>query len=316
VGDEKMGLKNKALVPVFLLIGVLSLFFCRRDPTAPAPPDEAPDSGKDLLFINTSIFSSTGIGGEVMVNGVKKPSGSLFTFEPGEFIETLSAEAAGFRSDYIVGTDGFKRTVYLTKDAGGLHVDTITRNTTIYLFLIPSEFDIGMLARSVGEVAGTVANYDRQDIRMGIMKGDSGGLEPTAQAIENLSQAENILRYKIDGMYGIHYIGVVDQELSNGVTFKVCDCDLEVDVQVERDFSFYERHVIQRSSFRARPDADLKTVLTGLTKAATGLMRNGCGGSFCYLDENPHFLKFKNNGEWSVKMASKLPPGFKLRLDD
>ena len=200
--------------------------------------------------------------------------------------------------------------VIITKDREGYHPKKdIEQDITLYVQLIPLDFDTVLFAKSIGNPAGygddlgdgTLINYDKYERKAGIMKGYGDlGREPTQETIKNLKKAINMINQAAQGTMRLTYIGKVNDKLSDGVTHIVGDAPP----------THYEKisgYVIIRSDLVTRPDAALYVILEELMNTSTGLRMDGGEKGSVYIKHNIFETGFINDGERAIQLANLLP---------
>lgn len=300
-----------------LLLIVLLLAFiisCGDWPTGisndPPPHIDSTYSGSIYItFITQDIFTDADIGGDVVINGQKKASGSRFSVEYEDpnyrgRIDSLYVEVPNYYGAYIVGTYSSGKVV-LKRDADGVQPSYV--NQTVLLKLIPQDFDTVGLAKTMGD--GIIKNYNKHTINVGIMKKYRNGLKPTKQTIKNLKAAISMINEAANNVIVLDYIGRINSELQDGVTHKVYD-------GYGSHGQAYNGFVIRKSILLTRPHATLHLILEELTQAATGLVGDDPVRGFLYLSGNASSPTWINDGARAIQLANLLPVGFKLDTEN
>jgi hypothetical protein len=125
---------------------VLFLASCKISLTEP----ETPPAGKStyLTAVTVDIFDNSPAGGTVSLNGVQKDSGGTFEINNGN-ITSISVDVPGFNPNYIFCQSETGETV-ATKDINGLNSTVVSADVTLYLKLIPSDYNTALLADCIG----------------------------------------------------------------------------------------------------------------------------------------------------------------------
>lgn len=137
---------------VLFLFSLLALSVC-KSPTGTDPPPS--NIFYNITTVTIDIFKGSEASGVVILNGERKDSGGTFRIENGN-IESISVEVPGFIPDYIFCQSEAGETL-LTRDASGLNCPALTTDITLYLKLIPSDFNVTMLAKCLGGGTKTMA---------------------------------------------------------------------------------------------------------------------------------------------------------------
>ena len=161
----------------------------------------------NVRVILQDIFTLAELEGSITINGQSERSGASFRIENGK-IESIDAQAEGYNPAYIVARNTAKE-VIITRDREGYYPQKdIQQDITLYVQLIPLDFDTVLFAKSIGNFAGY---------------GDDLGREPTQETIKNLKKAINMINQAAQGTMLLTYIGKVDQLLNDGVTHVVAE---------------------------------------------------------------------------------------------
>ncbi len=251
------------------------------------------------------------------MNGERKDSGGTFRVENGR-IDSIFVEVPGFNPDYIFCQNETGETI-LKRDASGLNSSALTMDITLYLKLIPSDFNVAVLAKCLGGDQydgdpdilgdGTVQRYKNKNntIAVGYREGQAFGQKPTNKTIQNFKNAVHAVNDAAQGIFLLAYIGIAEQGIT-GMIYIVEPVVPPIYVAIIQD------DVIQSSGFQMRNDATPKMVLEGVVRSL-GIRRNGGGGDYPYISDNPISPTFINDGERAFQLIYLLPPGFKLKLD-
>ena len=289
----------------------LALVSCKSSPTEPAAPPSS--KNYNVATITVDIFSGSEAGGAVILNGERKDSGGTFNVENGS-IDSLFVEVPGFNPDYIFCQSDTGETL-LTRDASGLNCPALTTDTTLYLKLIPSDFNIALLAKCIGGSQndgdpdipgdGTVQKYETTIIFVYIAEAYPNGQSPTKATIQNLKNAVKTINAASQDLIQLVYVEGVQNEGLDGIRYRL------EKLIVPSHFSHIEGNVIIRSQFSMSNDESAKMVLEGVVRAL-GIRRNGGGMNYPYISDNPTSPTFINDGERALQLIYLLPPGFKL----
>jgi hypothetical protein len=284
-------------------------FACKSSPTEP----ETPPSNKfyDITVVTVNIFDDSEAGGAVILNGERKDSGGTFKIENGK-IDSIFVEVPGFNPDYIFCRSEAGETI-LTRDASGLNCPALTTDITLYFKLIPSDFNVRLLAKCLGGDQydgdpdilgdGTVQRYLGSHINVGITEGDAYPQTPTNETINNLKDAVASVNDAAQGIFLLDYLGGAG--MWEGLVYAVSNWVPPL---------FHARiqeHAIYNSGFQMRYDATPKMVLEGVVRSL-GIRRNGGGENYPYISDNPTSPTFISDGERALQLIYLLPPGFKL----
>jgi len=287
-----MGHQKLSIVVCFAAL----LISCNNNPTNPDPWDGPESVSVNITVITQDIFTDADIGGEVVINGQKKASGSIFSVQNGR-LNSVYVEVPNYYGAYIVGRDATGEVVF-TRDADGF--SPVSALGTVYVKLIPKDFDTVLLAKTFGD--GSVRNYNKQTINVGIMKDtEPDGVEPTIDNIKDLKEAIDIINNAAKRVISLNYIGKIADEMDDGVTNKI-----RRNVSLHKQY--YNGHIVTSSYLATDPKTSLSTLLEELTQASTGLVGDVHGIGFAYIV----YTGWKNDGERAIQLANLLPPGFKL----
>ena len=271
---------------------------CKK-PDGPTPP-----ATYNLTLFPLDIFNQQGLTGNLIVNGTSKPAGSTYSIENGS-ISSIDAQIPGYNSAYILTRDA-SGNVKFTRDASGYHSITISSDSTFYAFLIPDSFDTTLFVKCTGEGNGTVQNYGKTAVNVGIMKSPTpDGMDPTPQTIANLTRSIELYNTAAVNTMKLNYLGQIDSELVDGVShFVVNSFSLHVET--------LSGNTIYKSFLATHPFATPRAILEELTQAASGLRVDGGYSNFPYVsgDElNPQYVR---DGARAIQLNQLLPAGFKL----
>lgn len=300
------------LLPCLILCLHMVFFACKSSPTEP----ETPPSNKfyDITVVTVNIFDDSEAGGAVILNGERKDSGGTFKIENGK-IDSIFVEVPGFNPDYLLCQSEAGETI-LTRDATGLNCPALTTDITLYLKLIPSDFNVRLLAKCIGGARndgdpnipgdGTVQRYGTTIIFVYIGEPGSNGQSPTNATVQNLRNAVKTINTASQDLIQLVYLeGIKRGEGLNGIIYR-----LENRILPSHGL-YLEDNVIIRSFFSMRYDESAKTVLESVVRAL-GIRRNGGGENYPYISDNPTSPTFINDGERALQLIYLLPPGFKL----
>ena len=292
-----------------LFIIIILFVSCQSSPTE---PDPSPRSQFYLITaVTVNIFDDSPAGGTIELNGEQKNSGGAFQVENGN-INSLSVEAAGFYPDYIVCQTGSGVNM-LTRDKSGLHASALTSDITLYLKLIPSDFDAGLLSRCVGGDSwdvnpnsfgdGTVQRFKNSIVSVGMTEGTTGAI-PTSETEDKLKAAVGIINNAVQGFLRLEYAG---QGHTGIDLLYVVD---KVDTPTFH-LNVLNNNIIFSSGFNMKNNATLKDVLEGVVRTL-GIRRNGGGVDYPYLSSDLTSPAFINDGDRALQLIYLLPPGFEL----
>ena len=318
---EKPVLRGKSNIIKSLLLfpaimGVLLLIAsCKSSPTEPDPPPSS--KNYNVATITVDIFSGSEAGGTVILNGERKESGSTFSVKNGR-IDSIFVEVPGYNPDYIYCQIETGETL-LTRDASGLNCPTLNTDITLYLKLIPSDFNVALLAKCIGGVRndgdpnipgdGTVQKYETTIIFVYLAEAYSNGQSPTKATVQNLTNAVKTINAASQDLIQLVYVeGVQQNEGLDGIRYRL------VKLILPSHFLYIEGNVIIRSQFSMSNDESAKTVLESVVRAL-GIRRNGGGVNYPYISDNPTSPTFINDGERALQLIYLLPPGFKLKTE-
>ena len=299
-----------------VIIGLLlMLASCKSSPTEPAPPPSS--KYYNITAITVNIFSNSEAGGTVILNGEQKESGSAFSVKNGN-IDSIFIEVPGFNPDYIFCQSETGETI-LTKDTSGLNCPSLTTDITLYLKLIPSDFNVRRLANCIGGTRndgdpsipgdGTVQKYGTTRIFVFFGIPDTNDPSPTSATVQNLTNAVNTINTAIQDLIQLVYLDDMNpREGQNGITYRYMNYILP-------SYGVYlEDNVIIRSVFSMRYNESAKIVLESVVRSL-GIRRNGGGMNYPYISDNPTSPTFINDGERALQLIYLLPPGFKLKTE-
>jgi len=291
-----------------------ALISCKSSPTEPDPPPSS--KNYNVATITVDIFSGSEAGGTVILNGERKESGSTFSVKNGR-IDSIFVEVPGYNPEYIYCQSETGETL-LTRDASGLNCPALTTDITLYLKLIPSDFNIALLAKCIGGSRndgdpdipgdGTVQKYETTIIFVYIAEAFSNGQSPTKATVQNLTNAVKTINAASQDLIQLVYVEGVQNEGLDGIRYRL------EKLIVPSHFSYIEGNVIIRSQFSMSNDEFAKTVLESVVRAL-GIRRNGGGMNYPYISDNPTSPSFINDGERALQLIYLLPPGFKLKLE-
>jgi hypothetical protein len=305
-----------ATLRLFVVTGlILALVSCKSSPTEPEQPPV--NKFYDVTTVSIDIFDDSQAGGAIILNGERKDSGGTFRVENGR-IDSIFVEVPGFNPDYIFCQNETGETL-LTRDASGLNCPALTTDITLYLKLIPSDFNVTMLAKCLGGTRndgdpnipgdGTVQRFGTTIIFVYIGEPGSNEPSPTNATIQNLTNAVMTINTASQDLIQLVYLDEKKKsEGLNGIKYRYENRILP------SHLSYIEDNVIIRSVFSMRYDESAKTVLESVVRSL-GIRRNGGGLNYPYISANPTHPTFINDGERALQLIYLLPPGFKLKLD-
>lgn len=286
----------------------LALISCKSSPTEPETPPSS--MFYDITGVTVNIFDDSEAGGAVILNGERKDSGGTFKIENGN-INSLFVEVPGFNPNYIFCQSETGETV-ATKDRNGLNSTAVTEDITLYMKLIPSDFDTTLLEKCIGgdiwnhspkiHGDGTVQRFEGDTIIVGITEGESG-IKPTEECRQNL---RNAVKQVNDAAQGIVLLQYQDSDTGGDGLLYI------VDHYISPVYGAYiVGDTIVRSAFYINIHATAKMVLEGVVRSM-GFRRNGGSDNFPFLSLNPTSPAFINDGERALQLLYLLPPGFRL----
>jgi len=271
----------------------------------------------DVTVQASDIFTNDSLGGNIILNGTSKPSGSTFQVEEGK-INTLDAAVDGYISSYIVGRNQSDQVIY-TRDANGPHGTTVTQNTVLYAYIIPENFDIILLAKCTGDGMGTVQHYaddKKEDIKVKVCRDSLKGAGILDSVMNNIFNkvnevvgnkfnpaANSIVRASL--LEGIGN-GATDQ-LSDGLTVLVGNFGWESPSHGE----FLNGNTIYKSSVLIEPTEanSMSILLEEITQALSGIRGDGGTSANPYISLDGWYA---NDGARAIQLNNLLPIGFKL----
>lgn len=156
---------------------------------------------------------------------------------------------------------------------------------------------------------GTIQGYKNKTntIVVGYSEKQGFGQKPTNQTIQNFQSAVNAVNDVIQGIFLLSYTGSTEMGMK-GIHYIVEPVIQPIYVAIIQD------DVIQSSGFQMRNDATPKMVLEGVVRSL-GIRRNGGGGDYPYISDNPTSPTFINDGDRALQLIYLFPPGFKLKTN-
>jgi len=286
---------------------VLILPACKISTTAPETPPI--DKTYHITAVTVDIFDNSPAGGSVTLNGVQKDSGGTFEVENGN-IDSISVEVPGFNPNYIFCQSETGETV-LTKSKSGLNSSAVAADITLYVKLIPSDFNTSLLSNCIGGDQwddnpfiygdGTVQRYEGNNVIVGLQE---TGEKATHETITNLKRAVSVVNEAAQGVFFLQYL---ESEYAESGLWYFVD---NVSPPIYR-LRVTKNDVIFVSGFFMKNNAPYKTVLEGVVRAL-GIRRSGGSDDYPYLSDHPISPAFINDGERALRLIYLLPPGFRL----
>jgi hypothetical protein len=248
------------------------------------------------------VFTNSGLGGRVVVNGTDGQSGYDFKIN-GNKVNTIEVEVDGYKRTYVLGEVGGDIVFFRDKN-GPSSPYSMSSNRTMYAKLVPNDFDTVTLAKSIGNHIGngdtlgdgTVIRYDKRNIDVALWEAEVAA----GDAEQNLKDAIDMININ-NSIITLNYKGKVNSYITNGVTHIINENQNPVHAE---EFD-KKTNIISRSYLKTMPTTSFGTILAELLQASSGLRADGGTDKCVYQSQG----KLINDASRAIYLVNFSPPG-------